>query len=66
MFYLKTNDKKKFRIGRVFSIITSAIMLSLSLQPLDDGGAFARIIYLVPLSIAAWLFFLGQAMLHLG
>lgn len=57
---MKTNEKKKFRIGRVFSIITSAIMLSLSLQPLDDGGAFARIIYLVPLSIAAWLFFLGR------
>lgn len=35
-------------------------MLYLSLQPLDDGGPFSRIIYLVPLSIAAWLFFLGR------
>jgi len=57
---MKTNQKKKFRIGRVLSIIISAIMLYLSLQPLDDGGPFSRIIYLVPLSIAAWLFFLGR------
>ena len=57
---MKTNQEKKFRIGRVISIIISAIMLSLSLQPIDDGGPFSRIIYLVPLSIAAWLFFLGR------
>ena len=52
--------KKKFRIGRMFSIITSLIMLSVSLQPLGDIDRFSRLIMLVPLSIAAWLFYLGR------
>ena len=58
--YMKKDQKKKFRIGSVISIIISAIMLYTSLQPLGDDGAFGRIIVLIPLSIAAWLFFLGR------
>lgn len=52
--------KKKFRIGRIFSIITSGILLYLSLQPLSDGGRFERLLMLVPLSVAAWLFYCGK------
>jgi len=51
--------KKKFRIGRVFSIIISLIMISVSLQPLGDIDRFSRLIALVLLSIAAWLFHRG-------
>ena len=57
---MKNNKKKKFRIGRVFSIITSLMMLSVSLQPIGDIDRFSRLIMLVPLSIAAWLFYLGR------
>jgi len=57
---MKKNQKKKFRIGCIFSIITSLIMISVSLPPLGDIDRFSRLIMLVPLSIAAWLFFLGR------
>ena len=52
--------RKKFRIGRIFSIVTSGILLHLSLQPLGDGGRLERLLMLVPLSVAAWLFFCGK------
>lgn len=34
-------------------------MMSLSLQPLGDIDRFSRLVMLVPLSIAAWLFYRG-------
>lgn len=50
---------KKFRIGRIISIIISVIIIYLSLQPIGDGGRIDRLLTLVPLSIAAWLFYRG-------
>lgn len=52
---MKTNSNKKLRIGRVISIIICAIILRFSLHPIE-GGVFV----LIPLSIAAWLFYLGR------
>ena len=50
---------KNFRAGRIISIIISAITLYVSLQPMGDGGRFGRLLALVSLSVAAWLFYRG-------
>ena len=51
--------KKKFRIGRVISIIICVSIIRLSLQPFGDIDRFTRLLGLVVLSIVAWLFHLG-------